>query len=317
MNRLDFFGSGAKTVLAPMAGYTDAAFRTICRGFGAALTVTEMVSSKALVMNNSLTETLLKRFEDAPCFVQIFGHEPQVMADSAQLDKMQDFEGLDINMGCPVRKIVSNGDGSALMQNPALASRCIAAVRKVWTKPLSVKFRLGVADSAGAADFAKMCADSGADFVTVHFRTRVQMYSGNADYSALADIVKCGIPVFANGDVTSRKQYLRLTEEGAYGVSVGRGALGRPYIFAMLAGQKGSADVQELILRHMRLLRSYLPDKVVANEMKKHAVCYLKGMRDAKKTATACALAHDSHTTEQLVRQYFEQYPQNRVVFYD
>lgn len=317
MNRLDFFGSGAKTVLAPMAGYTDAAFRTICRGFGAALTVTEMVSSKALVMNNSLTETLLKRFDDAPCFVQIFGHEPQVMADSVQLDKMQDFEGLDINMGCPVRKIVSNGDGSALMQNPALASRCIAAVRKVWGKPLSVKFRLGVADSAGAADFAKMCADSGADFVTVHFRTRVQMYSGNADYSALADIVKCGIPVFANGDVTSRKQYLRLTEEGAYGVSVGRGALGRPYIFAMLAGQKGSADVQELILRHMRLLRSYLPDKVVANEMKKHAVCYLKGMRDAKKTATACALAHDSHTTEQLVRQYFEQYPQNRVVFYD
>ena len=135
MNRLDFFGSGAKTVLAPMAGYTDAAFRTICRGFGAALTVTEMVSSKALVMNNSLTETLLKRFDDAPCFVQIFGHEPQVMADSVQLDKMQDFEGLDINMGCPVRKIVSNGDGSALMQNPALASRCIAAVRKVWTKP--------------------------------------------------------------------------------------------------------------------------------------------------------------------------------------
>ena len=172
-----FEKAAAKTILAPMAGYTDPAFRAICHSFGAGLTVSEMVSSKAIEMNNQLTKTLLKKFDDdSPCFVQIFGHDPRVLAESLQLPEMQRFDGVDINMGCPVKKIVSNGDGSALLENVKLASQCIAAVKKaVGNKYLSVKFRLGVSDDKGAADFAKMCADSGADFITVHFRTRKQM----------------------------------------------------------------------------------------------------------------------------------------------
>ena len=169
-----------------MAGYTDFAFRKVCRTYGVALTVTEMVSSKALVMNNALTRIMLKREDgDAPCFCQIFGHEPQVMADSVLFPEVAAYEGVDINMGCPVHKIVSNGDGSALMEHPELAAKCISAVRQALPadKPLSVKFRLGVTDDSLAVDFAKMCRDSGADFVTVHFRTRKQMYAGNADFS--------------------------------------------------------------------------------------------------------------------------------------
>ena len=306
MNRLDFFGSGAKTVLAPMAGYTDAAFRTICRGFGAALTVTEMVSSKALVMNNSLTEMLLKRFDDAPCFVQIFGHEPQVMADSVQLDKMQDFEGLDINMGCPVRKIVSNGDGSALMQNPALASRCIAAVRKVWTKPLSVKFRLGVADSAGAADFAKMCADSGASAITVHGRTKEQMYGGAADMDIIAEVAAAvDIPVYANGDIDgAEKASAVLRRTGAFGAAVGRGAVGRPWLYDCLNGGDGKHDLLADIETHYDIMLKHLPPRVVAGEMKKHVAAYLKGTRGAKPVVNRIFSSSEVGEQLALIREF-------------
>ena len=233
-----FAHSAAKTVLAPMAGYTDFAFRKVCRTYGVALTVTEMVSSKALVMNNALTRIMLKREDgDAPCFCQVFGHEPQVMADSVLFPEVAAYEGVDINMGCPVHKIVSNGDGSALMEHPELAAKCISAVRQALPadKPLSVKFRLGVTDDSLAVDFAKMCRDSGADFVTVHFRTRKQMYAGNADFRLLDDLVATGIPVVANGDVRCKTDYDNLISRGAFAVAVGRSALGNPQIFAQIA----------------------------------------------------------------------------------
>ena len=295
-----FDGAPANTILAPMAGYTDPAFRSICRDYGVRLTVTEMVSSKAIVMNNQLTKTLLKRFDnDAPCFVQIFGHEPEVMAESLQHEELAAFDGVDINMGCPVKKIVGNGDGSALLENPRLASQCITAVKRaIGNKPLSVKFRLGVSDSAGAADFAKMCADSGADFLTVHFRTRKQMYMGQADYSTLPRIVQCGVPVFANGDVSSRAQYLQLLDMGAFGVAVGRGALGKPYVFSQIANRPYTMDVLHTILRHVQLLDTYLPHRVVNNEMKKHVAFYLKGMRGAKQTVVEVMQAK---SVEQIV----------------
>lgn len=301
------FQNASKTILAPMAGYTDPAFRSICRDYGVGLTVTEMVSSKAIQMNNQLTKTLLKKFpNDAPCFVQIFGHEPQVLADSVQIEEMQCFNGVDINMGCPVKKIVGNGDGSALLENPRLASQCISTVKKaIGAKPLSVKFRLGVSDSSGAADFAKMCADSGADFVTVHFRTRKQMYSGEADFSMLPQIAKCGIPIFANGDISTREQYLQLVEQGAYGVAVGRAALGRPYVFAQIAGASFSMDVLQTVLRHVSLLNEYLPQRVVNNEMKKHLAYYLKGMRNSKQTVIALMQANTAEEMTALVKEYF------------
>ncbi|MCM1395730.1 MAG: tRNA-dihydrouridine synthase family protein [Corallococcus sp.] len=186
-----FRNAAAKTVLAPMAGYTDYAFRSICRDYGVGLTVTEMVSSQAIVMNNALTRKMLfKKDNDSPSFCQIFGHDPSVLADSVQIDEIRAYDGVDINMGCPVRKIVSNGDGSALLDNPKLASKCISAVKNAaGGKLVSVKYRLGADSSDGAVDFTKMCRDSGADFVTVHFRTRRQMYLGTADYSLLPQIV--------------------------------------------------------------------------------------------------------------------------------
>ena len=278
-----------RTILAPMAGYTDFAFRHICRGYGVGLTVTEMISSKALTMGNALTHKMLHRVDDDnPCFCQIFGHEPEVLAESVKIDAVAAYEGIDINMGCPVKKIVGNGDGSALLENPKLAAKCISAVKlAIGDKPLSVKFRLGVADSAGAVDFAKVCRDSGADFITVHFRTRKQMYSGNADYTLLPDVAKVGIPVFANGDVSTREQYEQLLGMGAYGVAIGRGALGRPYVFAELNGKGYEMDLYKTVKLHAEMLLTIYSDRVVASEMKKHVCCYLKGKRNGKNTIVA------------------------------
>lgn len=300
------FKGNTRTILAPMAGYTDYAFRSICRQYGVGLTVTEMVSSKALVMDNELSKKMLYReSNDTPSFCQIFGHEPDVMADSVLLPEVQAYEGVDINMGCPVKKIVKSGDGSALLENPKLASQCITAVKRaIGNKPLSVKFRLGVSDSEGVVDFAKMCKDSGADFITVHFRTRNQMYAGVADYSLLPEIANVGIPVIANGDVSTRQDYLRLLDMGAYGVAVGRGALGRPYVFAELAGNPYEMDMYEVIAKHTELLLKTFSDRVVCNEMKKHVSAYLKGKRNAKATAIAVNTAHTTQEILSLVAQF-------------
>ena len=301
-----------RTMLAPMAGYTDFAFRHVCRGYGVGLTVTEMISSKALVMGNELTHKMLHRApDDSPCFCQIFGHEPQVLAESVQIDGVAAFEGIDINMGCPVKKIVGNGDGSALLANPKLAAKCISAVKlALGDKPLSVKFRLGVEDSHGAVDFAKTCRDSGADFITVHFRTRKQMYSGNADFTLLSEIAQVGLPVFANGDVSTREQYDSLLNSGAYGVAVGRGALGRPYVFAELNGASYEMDLYATVELHARLLGELYGDRVVCNELKKHVCCYLKGKRNAKPTVVAVNSATSVNEILDEVASFIQRNPQ-------
>lgn len=308
------FNEGFATMLAPMAGYTDFAFRAICHDYGVDLTVTEMVSAKALVMGNELSRRMLFRKQsDKPSFCQIFGHEADVMADSVRLPEVKSFDGVDINMGCPVRKIVGNGDGSALLENPRLASKCISAVKQaLGNKPLSVKFRLGVSDSSGAVDFAKMCADSGADFVTIHFRTRKQMYSGNADYSLLPQLAKVGIPIVANGDVATREQCLSLAVMGASGVALGRGALGRPYIFAEIRARHFRFDVLETINRHAKLLLEVFDERVVANEMKKHVASYLKGMRNGKSVTVAVMNAHTLDEILTPCRIFFENNPELR-----
>lgn len=301
-----------KTILAPMAGYTDFAFRKICHDYGVGLTVTEMVSSKALVMNSRLSRQMLYRMPgDKPAFCQIFGHEPDVMAASVQLPEVAAYDGVDINMGCPVRKIVGNGDGSALLENPALASKCISAVKQALRdKPLSVKFRLGVADSSNAVDFAKMCRDSGADFITVHFRTRRQMYSGTADFTLLPAIADVGLPVYANGDITTRKQCDELVSLGAHGVAIGRGAVGRPYIFAEINGNPYAMDVYGVIARHAQALSQVFTDRVVCNELKKHVACYLKGKRNAKPTVVACNSAKTTQQILDMVAEFLKDNPQ-------
>lgn len=306
-----FKNAPTKTILAPMAGYTDMAFRHICRQFGVGLTVTEMISSKAVTMNNAVTNSMLLRSDnDAPCFVQIFGHEPDVMAQSVLSEHLRGYEGVDINMGCPVRKIVSNGDGSAMLENLQLASKCISAVKRViGDKPLSVKYRLGVSDDSGVVDFTKMCRDSGADFVTVHFRTRKQMYAGTADYSRLEEICSVGLPVFANGDISTKEQYDELIGRGAYGVAIGRAAVGKPYLFSQIAGQPYSMDLMDVITLHAQMLLKVFNPRVVCNELKKHVVAYLKGMRKAKNTIVAVNSAKDVQAILQLVQLYLEENP--------
>lgn len=307
-----FANASVKTILAPMAGYTDFAFRSICQSYGVGLTVTEMVSSKALTMGNELSHKMLYRADDdSPSFCQIFGHEPEVMAESVLIPEVFAFEGIDINMGCPVKKIVGNGDGSALLENPKLASQCISAVKlAIKDKPLSVKFRLGVSDASGAVDFAKMCKDSGADFITVHFRTRKQMYAGVADYTLLPQIASVGLPVFANGDVYTREQYDNLRNMGAYGVAIGRGALGRPYVFAEIANESYQMDIYQTVAHHADLLLRIFSDRVVANEMKKHVCAYLKGKRNAKQTVVAVNVAQTVQQVLDEVAKYVSANPQ-------
>ncbi|MGM9591327.1 MAG: tRNA dihydrouridine synthase DusB [Oscillospiraceae bacterium] len=293
-----------RLTLAPMAGVSDFAFRTICTELGAAMTTTEMVSAKALVYKDEKTKGLLYNPDILhPSAAQIFGHEPEIMAEAAPM--ALEYSGadiLDINMGCPVGKIVRSGDGSALMKDPELAARIVEAVVKAVSVPVTVKFRKGFdGGCVNAVEFARLMEQAGASAVAVHGRTRAQMYSGRADWDVIRDVKKAvSIPVIANGDIFSAgdaEHILRYT--GCELAMVGRGSFGDPWIFeqsnALLEGLPAPerpplAERIELAVRQTELYAEKFGERLACLEARHQIPWYLKGV------------AHAGYYKQQLVR---------------
>lgn len=296
---------GGRLILAPMAGVTDRAFRQICRAHGAALTVTEMVSAKALHYGDKKTPSLLSIGEDEhPASAQIFGHEPESMAEGAKIARaISGCDIIDINMGCPAPKIANNGDGSALMRDPALAARVIETVCKAVDVPVTVKFRKGWDEKhVNCVEFAKMCEQAGASAIAVHGRTRAQQYDGTADWDAIRAVKQAvSIPVAANGDVFEPEDAVRLIEyTGADFVMIGRGALGDPWIFERANALLKTgvcpplppfAERIDTAVRQIVLAAEQKGERVALLEARRHVNWYLKRQSGLKAFKTRiCAL---------------------------
>jgi len=278
--------------LAPMAGVTDIAFRKICRDKGAAMVVTEMVSAKALSFNDKKTFDLMRLMPDEhPAAVQIFGHEPEIMAEAAQRVREETgCEIVDINMGCPVGKIATNGDGSGLMKTPELARDIIEKCVKAAPCPITVKFRKGWdKGSVNAVEFGKMCEEAGAAAICVHGRTRSQMYEGKADWDIIRDVKKAvSIPVIANGDIweaSDCEHILRYT--GCDAAMIGRGVFGNPWIFeqgnAAIEGKEipplpPLAERVDTAVRQITLSAELKGERLACLEARRHMAWYLRGV---------------------------------------
>lgn len=277
-------------VLGPMAGVTDLPFRLLCKEKGADLVYTEMISAKGIYYKNKNTEQLWEiREEERPAALQLFGSDPALMAEMAKQIEPRNFDILDINMGCPVPKVVNNGEGSALMKDPALAGRIVKAVSEAIQKPVTVKFRKGfTADAVNAVEFAKIMEDSGAAAIAVHGRTREQYYSGEADWEVIAQVKEAvTIPVIASGDIFKPEDAVRCKRmTGCDGLMLARGARGNPWLFAqikeyMRSGQilerPSLSEVSAMILRHARLQMEYKGELMGMREMRKHVAWYTAG----------------------------------------
>ena len=276
--------------LAPMAGVTDMPFRRLCKEFGAGMIYTEMASSKAVHYGSEKTKGIYEVFEDErPIGIQIFGSDPDVMAETAsELSEYADI--IDINMGCPANKIVKNGEGSALMKNLKLAEEIITKVVRASRVPVTVKMRKGWDDThVNAVELAQIAESSGAKLITVHGRTREDMYSGEADLDIIKKVKdSVRIPVIGNGDITSGEKAKRMFEvTGCDGIMIGRGAQGNPWVFKSILEylEKGivlpEPDINDKInmaLKHLKLSKEYKGEYVAVREMRKHIAWYLKGV---------------------------------------
>ena len=309
--------------LAPMAGITDAAFRTVCAEFGAAVTYTEMVSAKALVYDDKKTSGLLEMHEEhRPCGAQLFGHEPDVMAEAARKTvEICHPEFIDVNMGCPVPKIFNNGEGSALMGKPELAAEIVTAMKKAVNVPVTVKFRSGIRQEArNYVEFTKRMEAAGADAMCIHGRTRIQMYSGESDRSMVKAVKEAvSVPVIASGDAFSAKDCLDImAETGADFVMIARGAEGWPMIFAeclaMEAGKPlpeySSRELLDVMRRHAHLTCRLKAESRAMPELRKHMLWYLGRLKGAKafkpRMAQVSTLEEFNALCDEMEQQGFE-----------
>ena len=280
-----------RVILGPMAGVTDLPFRLLCREQGCGMAVTEMVSAKAILYHNKNTNELLAvDSQEGPVSVQLFGSDPEIMAEIAVRLEEGPYACIDVNMGCPVPKIVNNGEGSSLMRNPKLAEKILSAMVRAVKKPVTVKFRKGFnEDCVNAVEFAKMAESCGVSMVAVHGRTREQYYSGKADWNIIRQVKEAvKIPVIGNGDIFTPEDAGRMIEEtGCDGVMVARGAKGNPWIFKRInryleTGEvmpnPGMEEIRDMILRHGKMLAEYKGELTAMREMRGHMAWYTKGM---------------------------------------
>ncbi len=296
-------------VFAPIAGFSEVGFRHMCAKYGAGLTCTELVSAKGLCYGNKGTQELLAREDfSSPCAVQLFGSDPEFMYKAAKDERLARFEIVDINMGCPVKKVFNNGDGSALMKNPDLITEIVQAVKEGAKRPVTVKMRAGVESGKPVAVECALAAQKGgASAVCVHPRYREQFYSGEADHSITKAVKEAlDIPVIANGDITDRQSLAKVRDlTGADGFMIGRGALGRPWIFSELNGGDGTHDTKTDIYEHIAVLGKYMCDFTVANVMKLQLCYYAKGGRDAKAVRVEIGKAKSIDDIIAIVEKYF------------
>jgi len=283
-------------ILAPMAGVTDLPFRFLCREQGCGLSVTEMVSAKAILYKNKNTNELLSvSDQEGPVSVQLFGSDPDIMANMAAAIESRPFALIDVNMGCPVPKIVNNGEGSALMKDIKLAEKILTAMVKAVKKPVTVKFRKGFTEEdCNAVEFARMAESSGVAAIAVHGRTREQYYSGTADWDIIRQVKEAvSIPVIGNGDVFEPEDAKALIDQtGCDGVMIARGAKGNPWIFSRtlhyletgeLLQPPTPAEISEMILRHGTMQAEHKGETVAMREMRKHMAWYTGGLPHSAK----------------------------------
>lgn len=306
-------------ILGPMAGVTDLPFRILCKEQGADLIYTEMVSAKGIQYNNKNTEALLQVEErERPVALQLFGADPYIMSETAKRIEHRNFDILDINMGCPVPKVVNNCEGSALMKEPKLIGEIVHAISSAIKKPVTVKIRKGFTESTvNAVEIAKIAEANGAAAVAVHGRTREQYYSGKADWNIIKEVKNAvSIPVIGNGDVYTPEDAIRLVEvTGCDGIMIARGVRGNPWLFHQIKAYRNTGiipekptveEAVEMMLRHARMAIEYKGEYTGIREMRKHVAWYTTGYPLAAKLRNKVNEITDYNSLEKLLAMYLD-----------